>query len=224
MDVKGGPPLERRSRREQTGDATRAALVDASRALFAERGYADVSIDDITERTGVTRGALYHHFDDKRGLFQAVVEAVEHDLAEQVRVAAREAREPWARLRAACEAYLDACLAPEVQRIVVLDAAPVLGWRVWCEIDKRHGLGLFEEHLAAARDAGGLSVESVETAAQLLLGALNTGARVLADAADKAAARRDVGESAERILSAFHSSGRAARAGPSPPRSSSRRP
>ncbi len=151
MDVKGPTQPERRSRREQAGDATRAALVDASRALFASRGYVEVSIDDITRATRVTRGALYHHFDDKKDLFQAVVEEVERDLAEEVRTKARQGGNAWARLETACAAYLDACLAPEVQRIVVLDAAPVLGWRTWCDIDKRHGLGVFEEVLAAAK-------------------------------------------------------------------------
>jgi AcrR family transcriptional regulator len=213
MDVKAGPQPERRSRREQAGDATRAALVDASRALFAERGYAGVSIDDITERTRVTRGALYHHFEDKRDLFQAVVEVVERELTDEVRRRASQEREPWTRLRTACDAYLDACLSPEVQRIVVLDAPPVLSWRVWCEIDKRHGLGVFEEALGAARAAGLLSLPSVETGAQLLLGALNTGARVIADATAKPAARRDVGETIDRILSGFRAS-----RGPSPER------
>lgn len=203
MDDKAPPHPERKSRREQAGDATRAALVDTSRALFSTHGYADVSIDDITQATGVTRGALYHHFEDKRALFQAVVEAVEGDLTGEVRRRARQAGDPWKQLEAACHAYLDACLATEVQRIVVLDAPPVLSWRVWCDIDKRHGLGVFQEYLAAAREAGVIAVDSVETAAHLLLGALNTGARVVADAADKAATRREVGETIERILSGF---------------------
>lgn len=201
MDRKDPPHPERRSRREQAGDATRAALIEASRALFASRGYADVSIEDITAATGVTRGALYHHFEDKRALFLAVVEAVERDLTEGVREQARRAADPWARLEAACAAYLDACLSREVQRIVVLDAAPVLGWRAWCELDKRHGLGVVEELLAGARDAGLVPGDALETSAQLLLGALNTGARVVADAADQAASRREVGRTVGRILS-----------------------
>jgi AcrR family transcriptional regulator len=204
MDVKGRPQASRKGRREQAAEETRAALVDTARALFADRGYADVSIDDITERTRVTRGALYHHFEDKRELFRAVVETVERDVAARVRSKAREGADPWEQLRAACDAYLGACLVPEVQRIVVLEAAPVLSWRVWCEIDKRYGLGIFEEQLAATRDAGLLSAESVETAAQLLLGALNTGARVIADATDKAAARGRVVETVDRLLSGFH--------------------
>ena len=85
----------------------------------------------------------------------------------------------------------------------MLDAAPVLGWRTWCDIDKRHGLGVFEEVLAAARGSGAVAVESVETAAQVLRGALNTAARVLADAQDRAAARRQVGETIARLLSGF---------------------
>jgi AcrR family transcriptional regulator len=203
METKGRPQRERKSRREEYAEATRAALVETSRALFAARGYADVSIDEITEGTRVTRGALYHHFEDKRGLFRAVVEAVERDLTEEVRRKAREARDPWQQLRAGCDAYLDACMAIEVQRIIVLDAASVLGWRTWCEIDKRYGLGVFEELLAAVRDAGLLGLQSLETPAQLLLGVLNTGARVVAEATDKVAARRDVNETIDRLLSGF---------------------
>ncbi|HSD21514.1 MAG TPA: TetR family transcriptional regulator [Anaeromyxobacter sp.] len=209
MNVKGGPQPVRKSRREESAEATRVALVETARALFAGRGYADVSIDEITEGTRVTRGALYHHFEDKRALFHAVVEAVERDLTEEVRRKARSERDSWERLRTACDAYLDACLAPEVQRIVVLDAPPVLSWRAWCEIDKRYGLGVFAEHLAAARDAGLLAAQSVETAAQLLLGALNTGARVITDAADKGAARTAVHETIDRLLSGFRVGDRA---------------
>jgi AcrR family transcriptional regulator len=203
MHVKPRPQPRRKTRREESAEETRAALVDTARSLFADRGYAEVSIDDITERTRVTRGALYHHFEDKKDLFRAVVEAVESDVAARVRSGAREGADPWELLRGACDAFLDACLVPEVQRIVVLEAAPVLSWRVWCEIDKRYSLGLFEERLAAARDAGLLSTESVGTAAQLLLGALNTGARVIADAGDKVAARRSVKETIDRLLSGF---------------------
>ncbi|GEJ57730.1 TetR/AcrR family transcriptional regulator [Anaeromyxobacter diazotrophicus] len=203
MDVKGSPHRGRRSRREQGAEETRAALVSTARSLFAARGYADVSIDDITEGTRVTRGALYHHFEDKRELFRAVVEAVERELTDEVRRQGEGPGGPWEQLRAACEAYLDACLRPEVQRIIVLDAPPFLTWRGWCEIDKRYGLGVFEGLLGKARDAGLLETRSVETAAQLLLGALNTGARVVADAADKAAARRSVLETIERLLAGF---------------------
>lgn len=207
MYVKPLPHARRKTRREEAAGETRAALVETARALFAERGYADVSIDDITERTRVTRGALYHHFEDKKELFRAVVEAVVGELAAKVRSDARAGVDPWQRLRAACEAYLDACLSPEVQRIVVLEAAPVLSWRVWCEIDKRHGLGVFEEQLAQARCAGLVGAESVGTAAQLLLGALNTGARVIADADDKASARRSVKETIDRLLSGLQARG-----------------
>ena len=203
MDVKGGPQRERKSRREQVAEETRAALVKTARSLFAERGYADVSIDDITEGTRVTRGALYHHFEDKRELFRAVVEEVERDLTEEVRRRGRGPGDPREQLRAACEAYLDACLLPEVQRIIVLDAPPVLGWRVWCEIDKRYGLGVFEELLVNACDAGLVETRSVEPAAQLLLGAPNTGARVVADTTEKPAARKGVLETVERLLAGF---------------------
>src|SRR5512134_3723721 len=166
------------TRKEEYAAATRAALVAVARQLFAERGFADVSIDQIVQGARVTKGALYHHFDDKQALFRAVVEAIEGEIAGRMATAAGRESKPWEQLVAACHAYLDACMEREVQRIVVLDAASVLGWKVWCEIDKAYGLGLLHERLAAALAAGLIEPQPLEHAAQLVLGALNVGGRV----------------------------------------------
>jgi len=189
------------TRKEEYAAATRAALIEVARARFAERGYADVSIDEIAAGARVTKGALYHHFDDKQALFRAVVEAVEAGLATRVRAAALRHKKPWPQLVAACHAFLDAFLERDVQRIVVIDAPAVLGWKAWCEIDKQHGLGVLEERLAAARDAGVLAPQPIETAAQLVLGAINHAGRVIAEASDTEASRAQVGQTIERLLS-----------------------
>lgn len=176
------------------------ALVDAARALFGARGYADVAIDEITESARVTRGALYHHFEDKQALFRAVFEAVNSELAAAIQKRSAGRADPLRRLRASCDAYLDACLRPDVQRIAVLDAPSVLGWRTWCEIDKKFGLGLLVDLIAAAQAAGLLVTQPPEAIAQVLLGALTTGARVVAEAPDPASARLVVGKTIERLL------------------------
>jgi len=135
---------ERRTQAERAAD-TREALIAAARSLFADPGFADAALETIVRDAGVTRGALYHHFDDKQALFRAVLEAIESEVAERMRSAAAEAADPWDQVRAACRAYLDACLERDVQRIVVLDAPSVLGWHTWCEIDRKYGLGVLEE-------------------------------------------------------------------------------
>ncbi len=190
-----------KSRKEEYAEATRAALVDVARSLFAERGYASVAIDEIVQGARVTKGALYHHFEDKKALFQAVLEAIESEIATRMRAAADRKKDPWEQLRAAGDAYLDACLEKDVQRIVVLDAASVLGWATWCAIDRRYGLGVLEERLKAAQDEKLIDPQPLEPVALLVLGALNTGGRVIAEAKDTAEARKQVGTTIDRLLS-----------------------
>jgi AcrR family transcriptional regulator len=201
--------MTRLSRKEEYAAATRSALITVARERFAARGYAEVSIDEIVQGARVTKGALYHHFEDKLALFRAVVEAVELEVATHVRVIAGAAGKPWPQLVAACHAFLDAYLETDVQRIIVLDAPSVLGWKAWCEIDKVYGLAVLEEKLAAASDAGMIEPQPLEPAAQLLLGAINVGGRVIAGAVDQEKSRATVGATVERLLSGLKRNPRA---------------
>jgi AcrR family transcriptional regulator len=211
-----------RSRKEEYAAATRAALIAVARELFAVRGFAEVSIDEIARGARVTKGALYHHFDDKVALFRAVVEAIEADIAGRVRAAAAKPSKPWDQLVAACHAYLDACMDRDVQRIVVLDAASVLGWKLWCEIDKAYGLGVLQERLAAALAAGLIEPQPLEPAAQLVLGALNVAGRVIAEADDAVGKRAEVSTTIDRLLSGLRSTPAAVPVEPGAARSSRR--
>jgi len=180
--------------------ATRGALLDAGRALFAERGFADAGQEDIVERAGVTRGALAHHFGTKKGLFRAVVEAVETDLTAHIATAAMAGDDPMAHLRLGCLAFLDSALDPAVRRIVLLDAPAVLGWQEWREIDAAYGLGLVSEVLEHCMEAGLLSPRPVQPLAHILLAALNEAAMLVANADDPVATRATVGEEVEHFL------------------------
>jgi AcrR family transcriptional regulator len=193
------------TRKEEYAAATRAALIAVARGLFATRGFSSVSIDEIVQGARVTKGALYHHFADKHALFRTVVEAMEEEIAGRVREAAARETGPWEQLVAACHAYLDACMASDVQRIIVMDAASVLGWKVWCEIDKAYGLGILQERLATAVDAGLIEPQAVESTAQLVLGALNVAGRVIAEADDAQRSRVQVGTTIDRLLSGLKS-------------------
>jgi AcrR family transcriptional regulator len=182
--------------RDAQASATRDALLAAARGLFARRGYAQVSVDEIVQAAGLTKGALYHHFEDKRQLFRGVVEQVQRQIRERLRAAAAGVADPHARLRAACHAYLDACTEDEVGRIVVLDSPAVLGWDAWCKINREYGLGFFVEQLAAL----GRDERAAESSAQMLLGALDVAGRVIAQAGDRGAARGHVAPTVERML------------------------
>ncbi len=93
------------------------------RVLFAERGYAAAGREEIVERAGVTRGAMYHHFNSKEALFQAVFEVVERELCDAIATSAMASRDPIEQLRLGARAFLDAAATGEVRRIVLLDAA-----------------------------------------------------------------------------------------------------
>jgi AcrR family transcriptional regulator len=205
-----------KSRREEYAEATRVALVEVARDLFGEKGFAAVSIEEIVQGARVTRGALYHHFDDKQALFRAVLEAIESELADRMQAAAQRETHRWEQLQAACHAYLDACLERDVQRVVVLDAASVLGWHAWCEIDKRYGLGVLQERFEAALDAGLIDPQPIEAVAQLVLGALNVGGRVIAEAKNAKEARKQVGETIDRLVSGLRSRKGRGRRSPGP--------
>src|SRR5450755_4435128 len=121
--------VNRRSQTDRSA-ATRAALVSAARPLFAERGFAGVGTETIVRAAGVTRGALYHQFADKTGLFEAVYEAIEQDLASRLGelLAAAGATDPIEVMTLGADAWLEACGEQEVQQIVLLDGPAVLGW------------------------------------------------------------------------------------------------
>lgn len=189
----------------ERSEATRGALAAAARPLFAERGYAGVSTEEIVRAAGVTRGALYHHFADKRELFAAVYETIEAELAERIAsgALAADAGSPLEAMRAGAEMFLAACTEPDVQRIVLLDGPSVLGWDRWREIAAAHGLGLIEASLRAAIEAGAIEAQPVRTLAHVLMGALDEGAMLVARAEDPEVTRREVGQTLDALLAAL---------------------
>lgn len=170
-------------------EATRARLIDAGRDLFASRGYDAVGTEDLVTAAGVTRGALYHHFDGKRGLFAAVFEQVERELTEQFPFETLTGKDPFGALATGVETFLDLSLDLEVQRITLIDGPAVLGWQEWHEIESRYGLGLIEAALSAAIEAGQIRDLPTGELAVALLGALMEGALQLARSDEPEAAR-----------------------------------
>jgi AcrR family transcriptional regulator len=199
-----GKPAPRRTQAERS-KSTRAALVGAARRLFAERGFAGVGTEEIVRAAGVTRGALYHHFEDKRGLFEAVYVQIEAELAEQIAAGAlaASAESPLEAMRAGAEMFLQACTEPEAQRIVLLDGPSVLGWDRWREIAAEHGLGLIEASLRAAIDAGAIAEQPVAPLAHVLMGALDEAAMLVARADDPERMRGEVGRTLDSLLAAL---------------------
>lgn len=114
-------------RRAETMEENRAKLIAAARTAFAEKGFAAASMDELTASVGLTRGALYHNFGDKKGLLAAVVAQVDGEMAQQAKAAASGVSDPWEKLVAEGIAYVRMAMDAEVQRIVLRDGPAFLG-------------------------------------------------------------------------------------------------
>jgi len=195
-------PAQRREHRTTPaqGEETRARLVEIARELFAARGYAGVSMEQVCTRAKVTRGALYHHFAGKDDLFRAACENVAGTVADRVIEAARSHSDAWPRLRAGCEAFLVACGDQGVRQILLTDAPSVLGWARFRELDARHGLGLLRAGIQAAMDSGAIQAGPVDLIAHMLVAALDEAALVVGRATEPDAALRDAALIIDRLL------------------------
>ena len=167
-------------RQQQRREATTGSLVTQARQLFTTLGYANTSLDAVAQAAGVTKGALYHHFGSKAGLFRAVLTEVQQEVADRVAAAAEAQSEPWHQLVAGCEAFLTASSDPEVQRIMLLDGPSVLGWHEWRAIDEASSARHLTEALELLISEGELSNQPTEPLAHLLSGSMNEAALWLA--------------------------------------------
>ncbi|WP_395360968.1 TetR/AcrR family transcriptional regulator [Streptomyces sp. YH02] len=174
-----GPGGAQGLRAEQRA-ATRRALLAEGRRRFAEDGYHGVVLAEVARAVGVTKGAAYHHFESKAGLFRAVVAEVQGELGDRVAAAADEQTDPWEQLRAGCRAFLAAGSDPAVRRIVLVDAPTVLGWAEWRALDEESSARHLTEALEGLVEAGIVTEQPVEPLARLLSGAMNEAALWLA--------------------------------------------
>jgi AcrR family transcriptional regulator len=158
--------------------ATRDALLAAARAAFSTAGYAAVTLDGIAKEAGVTRGAVHHHFSDKRTIFVEVFRQLEQELNESIVATALAAPEEQ-RIRAGCEALFDWFAQPQHRQITVADAPSVLGLAAWYDIDRGIGMPTMRAGIQALADAGLLHPHLVEPVTILLYGALTEAALVL---------------------------------------------
>jgi AcrR family transcriptional regulator len=199
-----------KSRRAEHVLDTRAALVQAARELFAQKGYAGTGTEEIVARARVTRGALYHHFGDKAGLFRAVMATVAAELAERL-VSQELSHQPndasgaWGQLREGVQEFLDACIGSDFQRIVLIDGPAVLGPGAWSDLVEQHGMGLLRTWLQRAIDDHQIDPLPVEPLARLLAALFGDASMYIGQAADPARARRETGTTIDRILSGLRS-------------------
>ena len=189
----------------ERSEFTRAALLKSARELFTEHGYADTATEDIAQRAGVTRGAIYYQFRDKSGLFRAVLEDLNLNIVKKVMSTIQSGQggpeDLWDnRVHAGTEAYLDACLDPTVQRIALIEASAVLGWEEHRDLDEKSGLGLIRGTLQEVLEAGLIAPQPLEPLAHLVLGAITEAVMYIARADDVSSARKEMGTSLEHLF------------------------
>lgn len=185
--------------------STRAKIIAVARRLFATRGFAGTSTEAVLEESQISRGALYHHFENKEALFAAVMEAVEADITAAT-APASGVSDPVEALRQAFNKFLDLACETEVRQIVLTDAHSVLGWQKWREIEDRYGLGRLKQAMKAIAATGRISEDMVDVFAHVLLASLIEVAFVVARAPDPRAAaktgRKAIKELLDRLLGA----------------------
>jgi AcrR family transcriptional regulator len=184
----------------EQSEITRRRLIRAARRLYGRKGYAGTSIEDVVRAAKVTRGALYHHFANKRELFRAVYEQLAEELATGLTEAAQAEPRPELHLEIGCHAFLDACVDHDVRQILILDAPAVLGVEIRDEINARHARGMLTLALSGAMENGYLREQAVEPLAYLLLGALEEAGLQIARAEDVNSARDELAKGLQGLL------------------------
>ena len=180
-------------------EATRGRLITTARRLFAEKGFAATGREEIAQRAGVTRGALYHHFASKTELAAAVVEQLDGELVDLVVAAALRGSGVRDQLHRGCRAYMDACAEPTMARILA-DAPAVLGIEACRALDAVACAPLLADVFARAEEEQIAVPGDPEVAAALLLGFLNEAAGLIAAAPEDRALRRRVGDTVDEFL------------------------
>lgn len=179
---------------------TAQQVLDAARDLFASRGYAAVLLDDVAQGAGVTRGAVYHHYGSKAGLFGAVVTGLQSDIAQAVVEAADDAgADPADQLRAGSHAFLDAITTGAAVRVLLVDAPAVIGWEAWRRLDAENSAA----HLRDALQNVGVDDEHLDATTVQLSGAMNEAALWVAQHHDATRAREQAHVVLDRLLASL---------------------
>ncbi|HEY9351571.1 MAG TPA: TetR/AcrR family transcriptional regulator [Acidothermales bacterium] len=167
---------------KEHSEATRARVLDAARSAFAAEGYAGVGLERIAAAAGATRGAVYHHFTDKRALFVEVLGLTATDVADRIRTDVVDIEDPRESLERGCRSFFEAALDPACRQILLVDAPVVLGWNEWLGHDSAHSGRLLDDVINRLHADGRLRDVDPTAVSILLSGAMNEAALWVATA------------------------------------------
>lgn len=182
--AKSDPPTQKAAQHA----ATHQHLLTIARELFTTEGYAQTATEEIVQRAGLTRGALYHHFANKQALFIAVLEDIQGEVAQRIAAAADAEDDLWQQLLQGCRAFLAASIDPHVQRIMLTDGPAVVGWEAWRALDAEHSMKLLRMSLEELQTAGQVAPLPLDALTHMLSGAMNEAALWIAAAPNKTVA------------------------------------
>jgi AcrR family transcriptional regulator len=160
-------------------------LLNTAKHYFTEYGYANVSLEDIVQEAKLTRGAVYHHFKNKKGLFLAVFEDIQKEVGGQVERKAMQSNDLWEQLLNGCRAFLDAASRPDHKRILLIDGPSVLGWDTFRMMDQKYSMNSLKELFTAMQEQKLINVSSIDALTHTLSGAMNEAVLWIAENKDR---------------------------------------
>lgn len=161
--------------KEETNE-TISKLKEVARKHFTVHGYAATVLDEIVKDAKLTRGAVYHHFGSKKGLFLAVLESVQSEVAERVETESGKSTDVWDQLILGCRAFVTTAVEEKNKRIMLIDGPAVLGWETWRSMDEKGSMRLLHEQLQLMQQQGYFESVSIDALTHILSGALNESA------------------------------------------------
>ena len=196
-----------KSRREEYADATRTALLTTAREIFTAEGYQQTGIEAVARAARVTRGAFYHHFDDKQALFEALVIDLQAEAAAKIAAQAQLATNLRAKLSAGAKAFLEVCTEPSYRRLVIQEASAILGIERCREISEAYPYGLLIRAVSALQKQGEFDVENPYLASRMIGAMICEASLHLEQTTDSALLARQATAIIDRVLGAFYRDG-----------------
>ncbi|MFZ5573326.1 MAG: TetR/AcrR family transcriptional regulator [Thermodesulfobacteriota bacterium] len=202
--------MNSKTRKEEYAEMTRQALMDSALELFITKGFHKTSIEDIVQRARVTRGALYHHFQNKEEIFIDAYTLLVKQLVDVVEKKLSGVGGAWKRAIAGYKAFLDYCVDPNYQSIRLDDAIGVLGWKKWRQIDSSYTMKILRDIIQDMKDSGDFSIDSVDYTANMVYSLLVEAALTITGAKERKKAHAQMSGIIQKMLSGLKKAGSAA--------------
>ncbi|WP_064199746.1 TetR/AcrR family transcriptional regulator [Brevibacillus brevis] len=184
---------------------TMQKLIEVAREMFSKKGYADAAMEDIVKQAGVTRGALYHNFGSKEGLFEAVLASVQQEIGERVEAEAAKSEEPWQQLILGCLAFVSSAVEQRNKRILLIDGPAVIGWEKWRRMDEETSMRHLREQLLTMQEQGYLRPVSIDALTHLLSGAMNEAVLWISETPDQEKSLEEISAAMTLLLEGYRS-------------------